>query len=281
MTYIVNKTNERGNNTMKKLVSILTLIAVTSLSISVVFANERQFVNSEKVSASLKEELQTNLNNNDVNGLNSKMVVPSKEEVKGSLLEEFNKNPELHKDNILAVDELAEQYVNWAEANKNNDLASQDWRWYPHFHVWVEEPYIYASYEDKQYDYSNSYEVDNRNSSIPYNLKRGREIEFYAKLGFEGSAEVKTAFKGGVKLEGSVKQKATIESDVTVPPGTFWKATPYAITQYELAMGVQSTFKITPDPVITIPRLEHMGIDTYYGKNKTAHGNGVKPSTIP
>jgi|LSQX01.2.fsa_nt_gb hypothetical protein len=211
------------------------------------------------------------------------MVVPSKEEVKGSLLKEFNKNPELHKDNILAVDELAEQYVNWAEANKNNDLASQDWRWYPHIHTWDEEPYIYASKIDKQYDYSNSYEVDNRNSSIPYDIERGTVLEFYAKLGFEGSAEVKSAFKGGVKLEGSVKQTTTVKSNVTVLPGTFWKAVPYTNTLYEYAKGVQNTYKIIiiPNPVPIPPIVEYMGKDTYSGTNKTGYGTGIEPSTIP
>ena len=267
---------------MKKLVSILTLIAVTSLSISVVFANERQFINSDKVSASLKEELQTNLNNNDVNGLNSKMVVPSKEEVKGSLLKEFNKNPELNKDSILAVDELAEQYVNWAEENKNNDLVSQDWRWYVHTHTWAQEPYIYYSYTDKQFDYKNSYEVDNINSSLPYYVARGKELEFYAKLGFEGSGEVKTAFKGKVNLEGSVKQTTTLDSNVTVAPKTFWQAIPYTKTKYEFAKGERNTFKIVVIPgSIPQTKIEYMGTDTYYGTNKSSVGTGVKTSTIP
>lgn len=249
---------------MKRIVAILLVLSLVTIPMSV---SAQETVSKEDLKAKIEKEIKENKLREKYKDID----VPDIKELKKSLEKEFKKDPISYDSNMKQIDEIAQSFVDYIEIIKEYDIVAQDFRIYPHWHVWRSGPTI-TNTNRNQID-GNIYDIDNRQSSVPYHLEFSETLEVSFSVGFSGSAEIKKVITASIQATGSYKYEQTITGTIDIPAYTYWGKQVHAYKTTDSYTGVLDTWSYVPVGTVLVPTL--MESSTENGTNKYGSGGGI------
>lgn len=136
---------------LRKIFTIMLILCAVTIIPTSVFATSTGFNYKSINKQELKESILKGLKETNQQQLYKNIRVPSRGEIKQILKHHFDTNPKGNEHNIKKIDEIVDSYVVYFNTIKEYDLAMQDWRWYPHWHTWVNGPKVTSSSRSKHY----------------------------------------------------------------------------------------------------------------------------------
>lgn len=263
---------------MKKFIGFALIIVMLSSMSNLVYASTNVTLSDKQKAATIKSEIQKDVNIQKYLREKGKHKVPTIEEIKKVLNDFFKKHPKGNEQNIKNIDAIAKECVQFVQNLENYDVGIQDWRWYVHMHQWVSGPTItstgYYSVDGEKH------EIDNRRSSLPYTETFSSSISATGSVGFSGSAEIKDAISGSISASTSYTYTETVSATITVSPYLYWSRQAYALMKTEYYTGTQAIYKFE---YVYIP-LTTVGTWTFVydhnenvsGSNTNGYGGGVR-----
>lgn len=150
---------------------------------------------------------------------NGKLQKLDKEKLKKALLERWNKEPDINKNNIANIDSIVNDAVAQSESSSEGIIQPLlfDSYW------WQISPYIY---ETKNWIAWNNWVTENNyNSSVDVTVTTTQSSTAATSIGFTGDVDLKVKLGFSASYEQSYS--SSISQGATIPKWTIWSRRPY------------------------------------------------------
>lgn len=259
---------------MKKLFTLLLVLCAIIIIPTNAFADSVGFkYYNEGNKQELRQNILKGLKETKQQKLYKNIRIPSRGEIRQVLQRHFDANPKGNEHNIKKIDEIVESYIVYFNTIKEYDLATQDWRWYPHWHTWTSGPNITSSNRTKHY--GPIQEFNNKGSALPITQTFSSKLTSTISVGFSGSAEIKEVISTSISASSSYTYEESVSSQVTIPARTYWSRRAYAYRKTDYYSGSLATWNLVPSGTgVMIPNL--VEVQTHSGTNVKGDGGGIE-----